>query len=148
MPPDDPNQTKNWTGFDCTILNLYTSRISCLVHCSNCFHLWLGQRLIVKIDYRFSAATFLKRAFIIRNMLCTFFAKLIFQYFQVICRCHRVSWRALKKGLHHLNPLHKDCVETNVLLYMTFVRPFLAIFLPNVCSSFTKLRFIWSIWGA
>ena len=29
-------------------------------------------------------------------------------------------------------------METNVPLYMTFVRPFLAIFLPYVCSSFYK----------
>ena len=34
----------------------------------------------------------------------------------------------------------KDCFEMNVPLKMTFARPFLAIFLPYVCSSFTKLR--------
>ena len=46
-------------------------------------------------------------------------------------------------GLVFICFLHvpKDCMETNVPLYMTFVRSFLAIFLPYVCSSFTKLRF-------
>ena len=42
----------------------------------------------------------------------------------------------------------KVCMETNVPLYMTFVRPFLALFSPHVCSSFTKLRFWRSFWGA
>ena len=37
--------------------------------------------------------------------------------------------------------LPKDRSEMNVPLQITFVQPFLAIFLPYVCSSFTKLRF-------
>ena len=43
---------------------------------------------------------------------------------------------------------HKDCFEMNVPLTMTFVWPFLAIFLSYVCLSFTKLRFWWSFWAA
>ena len=46
---------------------------------------------------------------------------------------HFIVWYILDLELLGAFPLIKDCMETNVPLYMTFVQPFLAIFSPYVC---------------
>ena len=79
----------------------------------------------------------------------------------VACHCHKNQFTAYHTepshgdniSIHHTDGAtgiikflclgtcmysYKDCFETNVPLSMTFVRAFLAIFLPYVCLSFTS----------
>ena len=51
---------------------------------------------------------------------------------KVIYKGTFISNRSLDTLQIFTNGLHKDCLETNVPLQMTFVRPFLAIFLTDV----------------
>ena len=100
----DRNQPKNWTGFDCTTICTHLEYLAwCtvpIVFICDSDKGWLSRWIM-----DFLQQHFLKSIHYKKRALHFFFAKLIFQYFQVIRRWHRVSWIALKKGLDHLNPV-------------------------------------------
>ena len=41
-----------------------------------------------------------------------------------------------------------DCFDSKLTVLMAVLRPFPSIFSPTLLTSFTKIRFWWSFWGA